>query len=282
MTHQAEAFLLEMLSAGYTIEEMESGFRAAPRPLARRSTAEPPAGRPARSSASPEVTTRPFRCWPPALPSCAGCTLHLSYTGSLGGLIALAEGKADIAGSHLWDEESDTYNAPFVRRLLPGRTVALLTLAHRRLGLMVATRGWRSLHRACSISRCPGRASSTGSAARARGCGWTRSCAGQACPTGSIDGYDHEVTTHEAVARAVAEGAATTGLGIETAARDVRARLRACHHGDLRSRHSCWQSWDTAPVQALVGWLRSEAGRSEIASLGGYDLSDTGNVTWVE
>jgi putative molybdopterin biosynthesis protein len=64
-------------------------------------------------------------------------TLQLGFNGSLGGLIALVQGKADLAGCHLWDEESDSYNEPFVRRLLPGKKVALLTLAHRRLGLIV-------------------------------------------------------------------------------------------------------------------------------------------------
>ena len=51
--------------------------------------------------------------------------------------VALAQGQADIAGTHLWDELTDTYNAPFVQRLLPGRRIILLTLAHRSLGLMV-------------------------------------------------------------------------------------------------------------------------------------------------
>ena len=64
-------------------------------------------------------------------------TPHLTFAGSLGGLIALTEGQADLAGAHLWDEESDTYNIPFIRRLLPGRQVAVLTLAHRNLGLIV-------------------------------------------------------------------------------------------------------------------------------------------------
>ena len=65
-------------------------------------------------------------------------TLHLSFNGSLGGLIALAQGEADLAGCHLWDAATDTYNTPFVQRLLPGRRVLLLTLAHRRLGLVLA------------------------------------------------------------------------------------------------------------------------------------------------
>ena len=65
-----------------------------------------------------------------------GSTFQITYTGSLGGLIALAQGKADLGGCHLWDEESDTYNIPFVRRLLPGMPAALVTLAHRRVGLI--------------------------------------------------------------------------------------------------------------------------------------------------
>ena len=47
------------------------------------------------------------------------------FTGSLGGLMALADGRADLAGCHLWDKETDTYNAPFVRRLLPGQNLGI-------------------------------------------------------------------------------------------------------------------------------------------------------------
>ena len=44
----------------------------------------------------------------------------------LGGLMALARGEADIAGSHLWDEQTDQYNVPFVQRVLPGERVSLV------------------------------------------------------------------------------------------------------------------------------------------------------------
>ena len=139
VVHQAEAFLLEMLSAGYTVAETESGFRAA---LDRWRTL---------SVAIPDTSSQILRfagSHDPAISLvaahfgeiCEGYSLQVAFTGSLGGLIALAEGTAEIAGSHLWDEESDSYNAPFVRRLLPGRRVALLTLAHRRLGLIISAR----------------------------------------------------------------------------------------------------------------------------------------------
>jgi DNA-binding transcriptional regulator YhcF (GntR family) len=63
--------------------------------------------------------------------------MRASFAGSLNGLMALAQGDADVAGCHLWDPETDSYNEPFVRRLFPGRKVAMVTLAHRRLGLII-------------------------------------------------------------------------------------------------------------------------------------------------
>ena len=279
VTHHAEGFLLEMLSTGFTIEETESGFRAALdrwRALAD----EPPAGGREvirfAGSHDPAVSLLASRF----AGVCEGCALHLSYTGSLGGLIALAEGKADIAGCHLWDEESDTYNAPFVRRLLPGRTAALVSIGRRRLGLMARPEDGARFTELQHLT-LPG----TRFINRQRGAGtrvWLEAQLRRAgIPTGSIEGYEREVTTHEAVARAVAEGEATTGLGIETAAREYGLSFApvTTETYDLVIPAGIW---DAAPVQALVGWLRSEAGRSEIASLGGYDLSDSGNVTWVE
>ena len=136
LVHQAETFLLDALAAGYTLAEAETAVRAA-MDRWRALSAETPIG-PAQvlrfaGSHDPAVSLIAAR-FGEITPDSA---LSVTFTGSLGGLIALAEGKADIAGSHLWDAESDDYNRPFVRRLLPGRRVALLALAHRRLGLLV-------------------------------------------------------------------------------------------------------------------------------------------------
>jgi putative molybdopterin biosynthesis protein len=56
----------------------------------------------------------------------------------MGGLIALVEGNADLAGSHLWDEISHTYNIPFIQKLFPGKRMALIHLAERQLGLILS------------------------------------------------------------------------------------------------------------------------------------------------
>jgi len=70
----------------------------------------------AKASASPGATTWPLRSWEARCP--LGCSSPSSLW-QLGGLIALARGDADVAGTHLWDAATDTYNVPFVARLLP-------------------------------------------------------------------------------------------------------------------------------------------------------------------
>jgi molybdate-binding protein/DNA-binding transcriptional regulator YhcF (GntR family) len=283
VTHEAETFLLEMLSAGYTVEEAESGFRAA-LDRWRAVTAETPSGSRQTlrfvGSHDPAVSLVASRF--PAICDSRGeaCVMQVRYTGSLGGLIALAEGSADIAGSHLWDEESDTYNAPFVRRLLPGREVALLTLAQRHLGLILreqdAERVARLAHMAqrgvTFINRQRGSGTRVWLEAQLRR---------EGISTRQIVGFELEATTHEAVARAVAEGAATVGLGIQTAALQY-----GLHFTPLTTEtyHLIipGENWETKPVLALRGWLAAEGGRAAIATLGGYDVSNTGNVTWAE
>ena len=64
--------------------------------------------------------------------------IDVTYAGSLGGLIALQEGRADLAGIHLLDAETGEYNYPYVKHLLPGREVAIVHLAYRIQGLMFA------------------------------------------------------------------------------------------------------------------------------------------------
>ena len=132
------------------------------------------------------------------------------------GLIALAEGKADLAGCHLWDAESDTYNIPFVHRLLPGKDVTIVTLAHRRQGLIVAPGNPHNIHDLADLTR-PGirfvnRQSGSGTRV------WLDAMfSRQGIDPKKIDGYEDERMTHSDVARTVAEGSADVGLGLETA-----------------------------------------------------------------
>jgi molybdate-binding protein/DNA-binding transcriptional regulator YhcF (GntR family) len=279
LIHQAEAFLLEALGAGYTPAETEDAFRAALdhwRSLAAHAPVAAPNRLRFAGSHDPALSLVASRF--PAI--CPGCTLEIAFTGSLGGLIALAEGKADLAGSHLWDEESDTYNVPFVRRLLPGRRIALLTLAHRRLGLIVPLGNPTGLTSLADLARLglrfinrqPGAGTRVWLDAQLRRLG---------IGAEAVAGYGHEAATHEDVARAVAEGQADAGLAIEAAA-------LAYGLGFVRLKTEPYdlvipaEAWESPRVQALATWLGTEDAREVITKLGGYETVETGQMTWAE
>jgi molybdate-binding protein/DNA-binding transcriptional regulator YhcF (GntR family) len=206
--------------------------------------------------------------------------LSLEYTGSLGGLIALARGNADLAGIHLWDADTDTYNIPFVQRVLPGRSVVLLTLFHRSLGLIVPAGNPQQVHGLSDLSRPEvtfvNRQAGSGTRvwldAQIKRLGIAH---------GAIAGYLQTEATHLAVARAVAEKKATAGLGIEAAAGSLGLGFvpLTSERYDLAFPE---ETWTTALAQSLVEITRSAEFREAALQCGGYDLTATGQETWLQ
>jgi putative molybdopterin biosynthesis protein len=143
--------------------------------------------------------------------------LSVTFVGSMGGLLALARQGADIAGCHLWDAESNSYNEPFIRRMLPGRRMAMLTVAHRRLGLLVLPGNPRQIHDLPDLTRRGVRFVNRQANAGTRI--WLEArCQQLGLSLTDIQGYENEVRTHLQAAGAVAEGQADVGLGVEAAA----------------------------------------------------------------
>lgn len=279
LINQAERFLLEVLTAGYSPAEIERALRVALDRWRSLSSEIP----------TPHLGVLRFAgSHDPAISLIAGrfgeiapgYALQINFSGSLGGLMALARGETDLAGCHLWDAESDTYNLPFVRRLLPGSEVVLLTLAHRRLGLIVPPGNPAGLAGLADLVRPALRFVN-----RQRGAGtrvWLDAQLGRLGLSGSqIMGYDEEVTTHSAVAQVVAEGRADAGLGVEAAARAFGLSFLSLttERYDLAMLASTWQM---EPFQALARWLAGDAGRQAVADLGGYEVEEAGAVTQAE
>jgi putative molybdopterin biosynthesis protein len=209
-----------------------------------------------------------------------GYTMHLSFSGSLKGLIGLAEGNADIAGSHLWDEETDTYNVPFVRRLFPGHPVALLTLAHRRIGLLVPPGNPGKILRLEDlvqdgvrfINRQPGSGTRVWLDAQLRK---------RAIDAQRIVGFEQEKPTHSEVARAVAEKQADAGIGVQAAALSFGLDFvfLTTERYDLVIPA---EKWEDPPSQALMDWLSAPQAKAILENLGGYETSETGRVVWIK
>ncbi len=276
LVQRATSFLLETLTAGYTPDEIEAALRMAldqwrviQLPVAQNL----PAGVVRFAGSHDLALTWLAAHFSQIMPH---CSLQLGFMGSLRGLMTLADGTADLAGCHLYDQETETYNLPFVRRILPGQAVTLVTLAHRRQGLIVApgnplaVRGLFDLARpeVHFINRQPGSGTRV----------WLN-CALQrlSIPTDQITGYDVEVITHTDVARAIAEGRADVGLGLESAAKafGLDFIFLQLEPYDLVIPET---SLHLAPVRQLVEWLSSEPARRAISELGGYEVGQTGVV----
>jgi len=279
LIHKAEEFLLEALTTGHTPSEIEQSVRMA---LDRwRTLAQEP-------EPTPERTLRFVGSHDPAValiaarfPNITGShSLDVSFAGSIGGLVALAQRSADLAGSHLWDEEHDTYNEALVRRLFGGLRVALLTLAHRRLGLITQPGNPLNIRSLKDLTR-PG----TRFVNRQHGAGtrvWLDAhLRRKHVSPDQIKGYEIETPTHSEVARLVAEGEADVGLGVEAAALayGLDFVLLTSERYDLIMHEDVYKS---PPMQALAEWIRSREGKQAIAGLGGYDIGETGQVVWID
>lgn len=283
LVHRAQAFLLETLTSGYTPLEVENALRMALdgwRTLSQPSGLH--AGRPVantlRFAGSHDLALTWLAAhFPEVVPR---FTLQLGFSGSLGGLIALEQGQADLAGCHLWDEETDSYNAPYVRRLLPGRRAALLTLVYRRLGLITPPGNPRQVDSLQDlaqpglrfVNRQPGSGTRVwlDAALRRQGIDATR-----------IAGYDRECATHTEAARQVAEGAADAAFGLETAALALGLPFipLLTEPYDLVVPA---ENMQLPAVRRLAEWLQTADARKAIDDLGGYDTSHTGDIAWVE
>lgn len=276
--NRTEAFLLEIMTGGYSAEEVEESLRVA---LARWRIVSNES-----RSAEPEVLNF-VGSHDPAMALISahyhevseGFRLRLSFTGGLNGLTALAEKKADLAGCHLWDEKTDTYNAPFVREVLPGQKVMLLTLAHRRVGLIVQSGNPHGINELPDlarpgirfVNRQPGSAVRTWLDAQLHHTGLHPS---------SINGYLLEKASHSEVARAISKGQANAGLALETAALSfgLDFKLLTTERYDLVIPA---EKTEFEAIHALKRWLNTNQAKAAINNLGGYDTTFTGTVTWI-
>lgn len=195
--------------------------------------------------------------------------------GSLDGLIALRQGLCDVAGCHLFDDEREQYNTPFLRHLFPDIPVVALTLADREQGLMTAPGNPRGLR---SLSDLVGGGvvfanRNAGSGTRVWLDGWLRRAG---LESSGITGYGTAFSTHTAVAAAVASGRADAGVGLRAAADNAGLHFIPLftERYDLVMRRD---RIEDQPVAALLESLSSRRVRRSLGGISGYDVSHTGH-----
>lgn len=205
---------------------------------------------------------------------------HLRFSvrpvGSLGGLLALQERRADLAGVHLLDVDSGEYNVPFVKHLLPEEPTVLINLAYREQGLMVAAGNPKGIHDLRDLSRADVRFIN-----RQRGAG-TRLLVYHllrriGIAPSAISGYEREAPTHDTVAAAIRAGTADVGPGIRAVAQRWGLDFipLAQERFDLAIPHAVL---DSPRLRPLLDVLHQAEFRQAVTALGGYDVTWMGEV----
>jgi molybdate-binding protein/DNA-binding transcriptional regulator YhcF (GntR family) len=202
--------------------------------------------------------------------------MRIATSGSLAGLVALANDECDLAGCHLLDPESGDFNLPVVRRVLPGQAVALVTLARREQGFIVAPGNPRQIRDVGDLGRSEVRFVN-----RQRGAG-TRVLldlllAERGITPAQVNGYGHEAPTHLAVTSAISSGSADVGLGIGAAAHALG--LDFVPLANERYELALYTATAERPaVRQILRTLRSPSFKAAVRALTGYDTSETGRV----
>ncbi len=200
-----------------------------------------------------------------------------SYIGSYNGLYSLYQGDAHIATTHLWDSDSNIYNIPFVRRMLPGIPAYIIHIACRMQGFYVAKgnpkkiRGWEDLKRSDIII-----------INREKGSG-TRVLLDEHLRlldiSGSnIKGYTRECTSHLAVASTVARGGADIALGNEKTCLQVQGIDFIPLQKERYELVIKKDDYNKPQFNAIANILRSKEFKMEISGLGGYDITEMGKI----
>ena len=198
--------------------------------------------------------------------------------GSLGGLLALQRGETHIAGTHLLDPETGIYNVPDIKKTIPKTPVVLVHLAQREQGILVQRGNPKSirsltdlLRKDCRfVNRQPGSGTRVLLDYELKRLRMDRS---------SIGGYEREEFTHMAVGVAVASGLADVGLGVRAAAHALGLDFIpvANEQYDLLCRREFFES---ERGMQLMEVICSDALKTAVVALGGYDTTNAGKVLY--
>lgn len=199
-----------------------------------------------------------------------------SHVGSMGGIMAVRRGEAHVAGCHLLDTATGTYNLSFMKKYFPKGDVKLVRCVGRQQGLMIRKGNPLGLENFADIAGKGIRYVN-----RQKGSG-TRILTDFLCKINGVDtnavyGYEREEMTHTSVAAQIAADSADAGMGIYSAAKlyDLDFLPVCIEEYDLIIPE---RAWDMPIVQQMIAVLKSEAFREKLLSMGGYTVEAPGEI----
>jgi len=206
-----------------------------------------------------------------------GARAFRAYVGSMDGLLAPYRESVHLTAAHLWDGDTDTYNVPYVRRLLPGIPAIIVHLAGRRQGFYVAAGNPKKVYGWPDLLR-----EDVTFVNREKGCG-TRVLLDEKLRLAGLNrrlirGYDREEYSHLAVASAVARGEADVGLGHQKAALQVRGLDFVPLQDERYDLVMRREDRDHPLFRSVLEIIGSPEYQRELAGPGDYDLRETGRI----
>lgn len=218
--------------------------------------------------------TRSAERWHP------GLRVHWSYANSTASLAHLARQEVHIAGVHLLDSQTEEQNIPFVRQAMSGVPSVLVNLGIWEEGLLVAPGNPRKIKHLSDLVGNPyiliNREEGAGSRLLLDSLLERESINAE-----QISGYHSIAPGHLEVARAIQSGGADVGVSTAAVAATYGLMflpLRSIRY-DLALRK---ESLKLSFVQQLLDTLSHRWVRSQLAVLGGFDVTHTGEMRDVE
>ncbi len=198
------------------------------------------------------------------------------YANSMTALSRLCQGQVHIAGMHLYAPQTGEYNVPFVREALIGKGCVLITLGFWEEGLLVQPGNPMGIKtvtdlvklKATIVNREPGSACHMLLKGKLEE---------QGIPLHVVKGFDHIVYNHQSVALSVVSGIADAGISTASVAATFGLDFISLHQAryDLVILK---EYLEESPVKQFLSILGHRLVQSQIEILGGYDISNIGEV----
>lgn len=200
-----------------------------------------------------------------------------AYVGSFESLLSLYQDNFQVATSHLWDSDTDTYNIPYIRRLMPGTHALAINLTYRMQGFYVQKGNPKEITSWTDLTRPDvtilNRRKGTGSRILLDEHLFHLNIA-----PSSINGYQTEMSSHLTVATAIAEGTADVGIGTGRVVRqfpDLDFIPVQKERYDLVIKK---EAYYTPEIQTMLQILQSPEYRNDIFSIADNDYTDLGKI----
>lgn len=199
--------------------------------------------------------------------------------GSLSGIMAFRRGISDLVTTHILDAETRVYNIPILKKLLGDKNWTLINLAKRSLGIAVHKGNPKNIRSVEDIASKKAKFINrqAGSGTRIL---FDIYLSEKGISKDLIDGYEREESSHMKVGVMIKRGMADCGITTFTVAKifDLDFIPLADEDFDLLVSH---EVLNDESFQRLYDIICSKDFKEKLSSLGGYNVSETGKVKYV-